>query len=130
MSGWVLFWSGWTSGVVVPALVRWAIMAIRARRGCYCETVACFCRRVGGAAVLLALALAGCANPPPVKVPEKHTINTELSCYVVESERGGGLVCTEDPSACRALQKLTAVADGVTAISECRAANVIADAKE
>ena len=89
-----------------------------------------FFAALGVASFFAGYASVGCSRPPPVKVPEKHTINTELSCYVVESERGGGLVCTEDPSACRALQKLTAVADGVTAISECRAANVIADAKE
>lgn len=82
-------------------------------------------------ALALGLILAaGCSRTPPPEKPTKHTLNAELTCYVVESERGAGLVCTESGSACRALQQLTAVANGVTAISECRKAQVVADVKE
>lgn len=81
-------------------------------------------------ALTLALALAGCSHAPPPEKPKQHTLNAELYCYVIESERGAGMVCTEIASACRALQGLTAVAEGVTAISQCRKADVTADAKE
>lgn len=81
-------------------------------------------------AIAIVVCIAGCSKalPPPAQ-PKPHTLQAELHCFIAETERGAGFVCTEMASACQTLQGLTAKAEGVTAISECRRADVTADAK-
>lgn len=81
-------------------------------------------------AVVLCLALASaCVRPPEPKKPKQPTIDADLVCFVLESLLGAGLVCAERPGPCKFIQQKTAEADGVSAISECRKARVVVEAK-
>lgn len=80
---------------------------------------------------LMLVTTSGCARPPEPKKPKQAApaIEADLVCFVLESLLGFGMVCAERPGPCKFIQQKTAEAVGVTAISECRRARVVVDAK-
>ncbi len=88
-------------------------------------------RDLGDLVIMLGLVLlvvAGCARPAPRK-PEQPDIQDELHCFVVASDAGAGLVCTERAAPCETIQGLTDKTEGVTGTSPCRRATVTVETK-
>ena len=76
--------------------------------------------------ILLLSIIGACGHPAP-QAPSTHSIEQKLSCFIVESVGGNGLVCVEKAAVCQTIRGSTATSGGVTAISECVLANVTVD---
>lgn len=79
----------------------------------------------------LLLVTQACARPPAPKKPKQAApaIEADLVCFVLESLLGFGMVCAERPGPCKYIQQKTAESPDVSAISECRKAHVVVEAK-